>query len=416
VTYSANYTPRPSDEWLPGRSEEAQRVAVLIRSVAVPDRLPPRWRALLVACSLAVLCPLFFLTPRGLSPDAGRQVLLVLAVVQAGGMWWMGSRPALVTAVVLCAGAGIQLLYPSVGPGVALVVVSTYAWLRPARASVWTLAVVIALSGVIALVTGRWGGALLWLAAALLAWTWGALGRARSARRQADAARAILEERTRIARELHDVLAHTVSVIVVQAGAARDVFDARPDMARTALDRIDAAARSTLAELRMLLQTMSAVPQPAPGPSDGAQNPGPVGTDASMAPQPGLDQLDALAASLRATGLRVDLDQTPGLAPLPAAVDLSAYRIVQESLTNTLRHSQSGSARVVVRHDPQAVRLEISDDGPARPAGRLAGESGRRGIVGMRERARLLGGTLDAGPRPDGGFAVTAELPLNGVR
>ncbi|MFB9832799.1 hypothetical protein [Actinoallomurus acaciae] len=161
--------------------------------MAVPDQveawLPPRRRSLLVACSLAVLCPLFFLTPRGLSPDAGRWSLAVLAVVQAGGMWWMGSRPAVVTTVVLCAGAGIQLLYPTIGPGVALVVVSTFAWLRPARASVWILAVVIALSGAIALITGRWSDALLWLVAALLAWTWGALGRARSARRRAEAVR-----------------------------------------------------------------------------------------------------------------------------------------------------------------------------------------------------------------------------------
>jgi signal transduction histidine kinase len=227
-----------------------------------------------------------------------------------------------------------------------------------------------------------------------LGWSLGELGRTRQLRRE-DAERRILsQERARIARELHDVLAHTVSVIVVQAGAAEDVFDTRPDLARKALGAIDAAARSTLAELRVLLQTVSAGDEPEPD-----------------APQPGLGQLDALAASLQATGLRVELDHETGGPPLPAAVDLSAYRIVQESLTNTLRHSQATRARVTVRCAPGSVRLEIRDDGPARPAGRVDG-SGRRGILGMRERARLLGGTLDAGPLPNGGFRVRADLPL----
>jgi signal transduction histidine kinase len=400
VTYSANYTPRPSDEWLPGRSEEAQRVAVLIRSVAVPDRLPPRWRALLVACSLAVLCPLFFLTPRGLSPDAGRQVLLVLAVVQAGGMWWMGSRPALVTAVVLCAGAGIQLLYPSVGPGVALVVVSTYAWLRPARASVWTLAVVIALSGVIALVTGRWGGALLWLAAALLAWTWGALGRARSARRQAEAARAILEERTRIARELHDVLAHTVSVMVVQAAAADDVFDSSPERARQAVRDLEGSGRQAMAELRRFLRTVRMLDEA-----------GSFDAEAAGEPQPVLSDLPDLARPLAAAGLEVVIRQegldTVSLAP---GVELSAYRIVQESLTNVVRHARARTARVTIGVADGELTVEIHDDG--RGGGRFADLGGGHGIAGMRERAALHGGSVEAGPAPTGGFRVCARLPL----
>jgi signal transduction histidine kinase len=147
----------------------------------------------------------------------------------------------------------------------------------------------------------------------------------------------------------------------------------------------------------MLLQTVSAETGPEPD-----------------APQPGLSQLDALAASLTATGLRVDVDHDGGAA-LPAAVDLSAYRIVQESLTNTLRHSQADRARVTIRHEAGSLRLEIRDDGPARPTGRIDG-SGRRGIVGMRERARMLGGTLDAGPLPDGGFRVTADLPVGSPR
>ncbi|TQM00892.1 signal transduction histidine kinase [Actinoallomurus bryophytorum] len=372
--------------------------------MAVPDQLeawlPPRRRALLVVCAVAVLCPLFFLTPRGLSPGAGRTALAALAVVQAGGTWWMGSRPAVVTAVVLCAGAGIQLLYPAIGPGVALVVVSTFAWLRPARASMGVLAVVVALSGVIALVTDRWGGALLWLVAALLAWTWGALGRARSGRRQAEAARAIFEERARIARELHDVLAHTVSVMVVQAAAADDVFDASPDRARQAIRDLEGVGRQALAELRRFLRTVRTL-----------EGPGPFEAEAAGEPQPGLSDLPALAEPLAAAGLEVVIRQE-GLdaATLSPGVELSAYRIVQESLTNVVRHARAGTARVNIGVADGELTVEIHDDG--RGGGRFADLGGGHGITGMRERAALLGGSVEAGPAPAGGFRVRARLPL----
>ncbi|GAB2836704.1 hypothetical protein GCM10027176_46310 [Actinoallomurus bryophytorum] len=370
----------------------------------MPDQLeawlPPRRRALLVVCAVAVLCPLFFLTPRGLSPGAGRTALAALAVVQAGGTWWMGSRPAVVTAVVLCAGAGIQLLYPAIGPGVALVVVSTFAWLRPARASMGVLAVVVALSGVIALVTDRWGGALLWLVAALLAWTWGALGRARSGRRQAEAARAIFEERARIARELHDVLAHTVSVMVVQAAAADDVFDASPDRARQAIRDLEGVGRQALAELRRFLRTVRTL-----------EGPGPFEAEAAGEPQPGLSDLPALAEPLAAAGLEVVIRQE-GLdaATLSPGVELSAYRIVQESLTNVVRHARAGTARVNIGVADGELTVEIHDDG--RGGGRFADLGGGHGITGMRERAALLGGSVEAGPAPAGGFRVRARLPL----
>ncbi|GLY88339.1 sensor histidine kinase [Actinoallomurus iriomotensis] len=370
----------------------------------MPDRfeawLPPRRRGLLVVCALAVLCPLFFLTPRGLSSDAGRLVLAGLAVVQAGGIWWMGSRPAVVTAVVLCAGAGIQLLYPAIGPGVALVVVSTFAWLRPARASVWILAVVIALSGAIALVTGRWSDALLWLAATLLAWTWGALGRARSARRQAEAARAILEERARIARELHDVLAHTVSVMVVQASAADDVFDVSPDRARQAIRDLEGSGRQALAELRRFLRTVRTLDEA-----------GPFDAEAAGEPQPVLADLPALARPLAAAGLEVVIRQE-GLddVTLAPGVERSAYRIVQESLTNVVRHARARTARVNIGVADGELTVEIHDDGKG--GGRFADLGGGHGIAGMRERAALLGGSVEAGPAPAGGFRVCARLPL----
>ncbi len=366
-----------------------------------------RFEITIAGVLFVLLTGLLLITPEGPRTAAGYAVAVVLAAVQAATVTVIRRQPEAAMAVAIAAGAGLEALSPRIGwLGQVAAILACYARIRPPSRSLWVLALLIA-GTPWKLAYGDGSDVLLAAAGPALGWTLGELWRTRQLRRQDLQRRIVTAERERIARELHDVLAHTVSVIVVQAGAARDVFDTRPEMARTALASIDAAARSTLAELRVLLQTMSAGDGPDP---DG--------------PQPGLGQLDSLAASLSTAGLRVDLDldldvrgdRAPGPEPLPAAVDLSAYRIVQESLTNTLRHSQAGQARVVVRHAPGAVRLEISDDGPARPAGRLATETGRRGIVGMRERARLLGGTLDAGPRPGGGFAVTAELPLDGVR
>jgi len=356
-------------------------------------------RADLIAAGtlFAAVTSLIAVTPGGPTTPAGYAAAVALTAVQAGSIAWIRLFPERAMAVAVLAGVGIEALAPNVGwLGQVAGVLACYARIRPPRRSLWVLALLVVATPW-KLAGGDWRNVLLAVAGPALGWSLGELARTRTLRRL-DAERRILgQERARIARELHDVLAHTVSVIVVQAGAASDVFETRPDLARKALGAIDVAARSTLAELRVLLQTMSADQEPEPD-----------------APQPGLGQLDALAARLQETGLRVDLDHPPGGAPLPAAVDLSAYRIVQESLTNTLRHSQATRARVTVRRALDSVRLEISDDGPARAAGRVDG-SGHRGIVGMRERARLLGGTLDAGPLPDGGFRVRADLPLEPV-
>jgi signal transduction histidine kinase len=245
------------------------------------------------------------------------------------------------------------------------------------------------------LVTAGWRDLLIAATGLGLAWAWGELLRGQSVRRQSERRRIVADERARIARELHDVVAHNVSMIAVQAAAAEDVFDARPDRARESLVAIQAAARDALGELRVLLHDMR-----------------PDGVDDPTGPQPGLEQLDSLAAALRSAGLRVALHREGSPPPLPGGVDLSAYRIVQESLTNTLRHGRATRADVTVRYGTAAVNLEIIDDGVGGPGAVTDGTTGEHGIVGMRERARLLGGTLDAGPLPDGGFRVRAHLPV----
>ena len=224
--------------------------------------------------------------------------------------------------------------------------------------------------------------------------------RARAARshheQELETGRAVAEEQARVGRELHDILAHTLSVIVIQAAAAEDVFETSPDRARQALRSIGSAGRQALAELRRVLETVR--PQ--------------TGENAGFAPQPGLARLGELLAQVRATGLNVTARIDGAPADLPASLDLSAYRIVQEALTNTLKHARADTAQVNVRYHPTELILEVLDDGrPAAPAGHHERATGR-GLISMRERAAIHGGTLDAGPRPGGGFGVRVSFPL----
>lgn len=207
--------------------------------------------------------------------------------------------------------------------------------------------------------------------------------RAQAARRRADA------ERLRIARELHDVLAHSISVINVQAGVGLALLDTDPEQARTALTTIKAASKEALGEVRQVLDTLRTT------------------GDAPRAPAPGLDRLPELVDQAAGAGLTVEVEGAP--PRLPPGTDLAAFRIVQEALTNVVRHSGSRHARVCVDHGGGTLRLRIDDDGPA--TGADAGGSGN-GLAGMRERAAGIGGTIDAGPRPDGGWCVLAALPL----
>jgi signal transduction histidine kinase len=198
--------------------------------------------------------------------------------------------------------------------------------------------------------------------------------------------RATAEEQARIARELHDVIAHNVSVMVVQAAAADDVFETQPARAREALQAIERTGRAALTELRRLLGGVRMT---------------------EFAPQPGLAGLDVLVEGVRAAGLPVTLEVEGELDDLPAGLDLSAYRIVQEALTNAIKHAGASAAEVRVRRTSDEVELEVVDDGVA-PVSNGRGQ----GLIGMRERASLLGGEVEAGPKPGGGFRVKAKLPL----
>lgn len=217
--------------------------------------------------------------------------------------------------------------------------------------------------------------------------------------------RAAERERSRIARELHDVVTHNVSMMVIQAGAARKVMDATPELAREALLAIEAGGRAAMAELRhtMGLLTMNTGDDGAAGPAAGA---GP----AALAPQPGLDELESLVGRVRDVGVRVELTVTGTPRPVSSGVGLAAYRVVQEALTNTVKHAAGASAHVVLEYGADRLHLEITDTG-GRPSASAATGDGH-GLMGLRERLNLYGGTLHTGERPGAGFRTAALIPL----
>ena len=216
----------------------------------------------------------------------------------------------------------------------------------------------------------------------------------RAERERETAARiGVAEERARIARELHDIVAHSVSVMVLQAGAVRHKLPASLAQETEALKDVEATGRTALAEMRRLLGAMR---EDGDGPE--------------MAPQPGLGSLDALFAQVRRAGLPVELHVEGDPLPLPAAIDLSAYRIVQEGLTNALKHAGASRAEVDVRYGAGEVRIEVRDDGHG-PAG---GDGLGHGLVGIGERVKLYGGEMTAGRANGGGFVLSTRLPIRG--
>ncbi|WP_411091327.1 sensor histidine kinase [Streptomyces sp. 049-1] len=300
--------------------------------------------------------------------------------------------------------------WPVVGSFGPMLALYTVASLRPARttaacaallAGVWIYAGVVAGAGAMASVVGQAVGF------PLVLWRFGYVARRtadltrRLRAEQADRARReVAEERVRIARELHDVVAHHIAVINVQAGLARFVFHSDARTARTALDTVEGASGEALAELRRMLGLLRA---------DGVQG-------ADGAPAPGLDQLDEMVTRVRAGGVRVALRITGVPRPLPSGMQLCVYRVVQEALTNVLKHAPGADATVELAYRAGEMTVSVTDDGHA-DGPRVGADSdtiaerGGHGLIGMRERAKLYGGTIVVGPRGEGGFGVLLTLP-----
>lgn len=292
-----------------------------------------------------------------------------------------------------------------------------------APVSEWETKALVAAVGVVSL-------AALWLAVALVRTRrrWqaavGERGWLLERERESAAGAAVAAERDRIARELHDIVSHNVSVMVVQAGAAREVLGTMPDEATAALRAVEDAGRGAMTDLRHLLGLLA----PSASGEDTDQGPGAAddGGAAELAPQSGLDRLGPLVDRISFAGLPVEVRVSGEPRPLPQGVDVTAYRIIQEALTNALRHGDgAGKAEVTVRYADRALRVEVlntgpsvlTGDAPAQPTPRRAAPRRRegtgRGLLGLRERVAVYGGDLDARRRLGGGYRVRARIPLD---
>jgi signal transduction histidine kinase len=323
--------------------------------------------------------------------------------IGAAGLWWRRRAPLATLAVAV---AGWAVLVPTgeydLGLMMVVVIYSAGRYVGDVRRSLAGLGAVMVVFVAESIVRSTvWGEVAFGPVAMWIIWYVGRQVRMRGerqiqrARHQADEVRRIVaEERTHIARELHDVVAHQVSMMTVQAGAAQAVAATNPEAAHHAMAAVEEAGRQALTELRHLLGVLR--------PESGRNGVG---------PQPGLADLPRLVDQVRAAGVEIDvIDRLH--TPLPMRVQLSAYRIVQEALTNVLKHGGRGThAEVRLLDDGTDLTIEVLDDAPAAPARPPAPG---HGIIGTRERATLLGGTLDTGPRSDGGFRVVARFPVTG--
>jgi signal transduction histidine kinase len=374
----------------------------------------------LLAATVAVVAQLEVWTAT--ATDAPRPVLAAAAIVTSGALAWRRSRPlasALATAGTF---AAVSVLWRIDGIWLPLtLVISLFSvGLHGTRAEALAggaLAVVAATLSTLQESNenvGQFLENMVFIVLFLLGIPWGA-GRALRSRQvrlsllqdratalaresEGRARAAVAEERLRIARELHDVVGHSLGVIVVQAGAERATLDEARGSTHETLVAIEQTGREALGEMRRLLDMMRRDDE-----------------EVGLAPQPSLDHLGALAEKVRAAGLPVDLRVEGEPRRLPAGVDLSAYRIVQEALTNALKHAGPARARVTVRYAAEGVELEITDDGPG--GSEPAGDGGAaHGLVGMRERVALHGGSLRSGARPGGGYGVRVRLPYDARR
>ena len=328
------------------------------------------------------------------TPERVPRLVLVAGVLvgigQGLALYWRRAHPRLVMAIALAGGLVVQVIAPyGLIPLAGMVALWTLAAAQPPAISLPALAALLGVTAAAAARGAQAGDVGFVMVLVVVVWALGEATRNRLAASERAAAQAVAEEQARLARELHDVLAHSVSVMVLQAAAADDVFDARPDRARTALQEIESVGRQAMSELRWLLA--------ATGPGEGA----------ARQPSPDLSRLDELAGTVRAAaGLRVDVQRHGDCAAIPAGVSLSAYRIVQEALTNTVRHAHASAVQIKISAEPNALEVAVLDDG------RGGTYTEGRGLIGMRERAVLLGGTLRVGPREGGGFGVWARIPL----
>ena len=361
--------------------------------------------------ALAAITGVALVTPRAQMPPPSTAVIVAWAVALAAPLVLRRRWPLLVLAVTTLhftrywAVGQVNEIASWVILGVAVYSAAAYADRRRARWMCGACLLWLIGSGVV--LSARAGpiGAVEVAAIAmfdalpfLLAWPLGAMmrrlreyrvvledrNRQLDQEREVNARRAVLEERVRIARELHDVVAHHVSVMGVQAGVARRLFDRDPPEAVAAIGSVETASRQAIADLQQLVGVLRRQEE---------------GDD--LAPQPSLQRLPELVEHMRQTGLPVKLTTTGESQQLPAGVELSAYRIIQEALTNTLKHAGPAQAAVTVRYDNGAVEVEVVDDGQGPPLARQ--ETGGKGLVGMQERVRLYGGRLEAGARPGGG-------------
>ncbi|GGM10840.1 sensor histidine kinase [Micromonospora yangpuensis] len=346
---------------------------------------------------------------------------LLAALVSVGALAWRHRAPVTVFVVECAHGVVVWFLLHDYRPWVALVVaLYSVAVLRPLAVSAGAYAAACGRGLLNALdsyriepvVGARFGEflvtALMFALVYGAAWSAGLVVRGHRARvrqfdtdRQAARDEAVTRERQRIAAELHDVVSHSVTVMVLQAAGAAQVATAEPERARQALLHIQQAGQQAMAELRRLLDVMTADADPAGGAD-------------RLGPQPRLADIEVLLASMRRTGLSVWTHTSGRAAPLDPSVELAAYRTVQESLTNTLKHAGAGSrVRIYFTWEEQVLLLRIDDDGPAASARPAVGLSAGHGLASLGERIRRAGGRLSTGPRPEGGFRVAAGLPIS---
>jgi signal transduction histidine kinase len=402
----------------------------LLRRLRLFVRAHPYWADALLA---AVLYLVTILWPTGGRPSSQwsnfdpDEVLLVAGLCVYAPLALRRRYPIVVLACTVAATVGYMFVGPVRGPilagsGLAIYTVSSVVERRLALAIGGAAVLSVGIASM-ALSPEKWDRSVNGIAFAWTAMTVAVGESVRSRRafvaaieerarraehtREEEARRRVAEERLRIARELHDIVGHHIALINIQAGVASTVLESQPETARAALAQVRDAGRAALSELGATVAVLRQTGERADATSP-------------REPAPGLAQLAQLLESFERVGLRVSCRTAGEPVPLPAAVDLTAYRVVQESLTNVRKHAGASAARVRIEYRPGTLHIEVDDDGPAsKPAaaarGDAAAEHGGYGLIGMRERAASVGGAFHAGPRPEGGFRVTADLPLGGA-